>query len=707
MTGVRKETVSSKGWRVWGVIAALALAELVYLGWFLVVPLPNVKNLGHAIGRWIFLAQALPEVVPDLTFEQSHLGHVIQELSHFEYLPQRLPIVLAAALIAGAAMALGQFVLAGLGLRRVLSTTERVPLAYLVGTSGLGVLTLLLGRVGLLTPWVVRIGLGLIAVAGGVGVFWLRERSRGGTNDLKGRSRWSRGAVLGFVLINGPFLLVMALGAMLPTVDYDAIEYHLQGPKEYYQAGRIAFLPHNVYTNMPFDIEMLHLLGMEVLDDWWWGALVGQLLVAGFAPASAALVMLTAGRFGSPRAAWVAGMVYLTTPWVYRLAELPYVEGPLCAYHAGLIFMVGRALTEADPRNRIRLWSLLGLLAGGAMGCKYPALISAVLPCGGLSVVEAVRRRSGWLVPAYIIGWSLIMTPWLVRNLVDTGNPVYPLGYTVFGGRDWDPAREAQWTSAHGPRPIDVASLVDSVLDIAGRSDWHSPLYAMLALLSLLRRESRRPALWLWGYVIYLFGTWWLLTHRLDRFWLPLLPALAVLAGLGADWTRRQSWVWVLGGLLSIATLYNFTFVSTALAGLNEWTGDLHELRTQVPLMTNPALARLDETLPADARVLLVGQAAVFHLSHPVVYNTVFNKETIETLARGKSPIEVRQALRSRGITHVYVDWFEVERFRSPGNYGFTPFVTPELFSGLVEAGVLEPPRKIGERQDLYRVRLL
>ncbi len=85
---------------------------------------------------------------------------------------------------------------------------------------------------------------------------------------------------MGFGLVAGPFLLVMALGAMLPTIDFDAIEYHLQGPKEYYQAGRIAFLPHNVYTSMPFGVEMLHLLGMEVLDDWWWGALVGQLLVA-------------------------------------------------------------------------------------------------------------------------------------------------------------------------------------------------------------------------------------------------------------------------------------------------------------------------------------------------------------------------------------------------------------------------------------------
>jgi hypothetical protein len=120
--------------------------------------------------------------------------------------------------------------------------------------------------------------------------------------------------------------------------------------------------------------------------------------------------------------------------------------------------------------------------------------------------------------------------------------------------------------------------------------------------------------------------------------------------------------------------------------------------------MTNPPLAQLDARLPANARVLLVGQAAVFHLSHRVVYNTVFNRETFETLARGRSPTEVARALHERGITHVYVDWFEIDRYRSPGNYGFTPFVTPKVFSNLVAAGVLEPAEAIAKRQALYRV---
>ena len=74
-----------------------------------------------------------------------------------------------------------------------------------------------------------------------------------------------------FGLLIAPFVTITILGSMLPATDFDVLEYHLQGPKEYFQAGRIHYLPHNIYTNMPFDVEMLHLLGMEVMADWWWG----------------------------------------------------------------------------------------------------------------------------------------------------------------------------------------------------------------------------------------------------------------------------------------------------------------------------------------------------------------------------------------------------------------------------------------------------
>ena len=175
---------------------------------------------------------------------------------------------------------------------------------------------------------------------------------------------------------------------------------------------------------------------------------------------------------------------------------------------------------------------------------------------------------------------------------------------------------------------------MNSLVDVAGRSDWQSSLYVALAPLAFLRPGSRRVTWVLWGFVAYLFATWWLLTHRVDRFWLPLLPPLAVLAGLGADWARNRGWSILLGTIMTIALVTNLTYISTALAGLNEWTGDLVSLRRDSTASWNESLATLDTELPPDAHPLIVGQAAVFHLDRDVAYNTVFDPEIDRALGQ-------------------------------------------------------------------------
>ena len=686
-----------RGARLWGLLLVLVFAglELVWLRWFLAEPLPNASGHSTAIRRGFLLWRGLPHVVPGLTWRESLLGQAALELSHVENLHQRLPIVAAAVLVGSAAIGLGEMMLSALRIRTAVWTLERLALNFGLGAAGLGVLTLLVGRAGLLQPSIFRVGLGTIALCGlAVSRFWRWRIERPGASPW-----WSAPG-----LIIAPFVTIMFLGAMLPAIDFDVLEYHLQGPKEYFQAGRIAFLPHNVYTNMPFGVEMMHVLGMEVLGDWWWGGLVGQLLVAFFAPAAAVLIAAATARAGSPRGGWLAAIIYLSTPWIYRIAVIAYVEGPLCFYHGALVWAIIRFWNDA-AEPRARSWCLVGLLAGAAMSCKYTAFVSALIPLGALAMVDVVRCWSWKPATAFVLGWSLFMVPWLAKNVLDSGNPVYPLAYKVFGGRPWDEAREAQWFRAHGPKEITSSALWNSVVDVAGRSDWQSPLYMAFAPLAFLRRGTRRTAILVAGFAAYLFATWWLFTHRLDRFWLPMLPPLAILAGLGADWSPRLEWRLVRDLIIAIALLTSLVYCSTALCGLNEWTGSLTVLRSDVPRRLNKPLAMIDRDLPSGARILLVGQAAVFHMNHQIFYNTVFNPEIIETLASGKSPEEFRAELKRRGITHIYVDWKEIRRHRDPAGYGFTDFVTRERFALWVKAGVLSAATPVDQEQDLYVAR--
>ena len=90
----------------------------------------------------------------------------------------------------------------------------------------------------------------------------------------------------------------------------------------------------------------------------------------------------------------------------------------------------------------------------------------------------------------------------------------------------------------------------------------------------------------------------------------------------------------------------------------------------------------------------------------PVLYNTCFDDCIFEQLVSGRTAAEVRAELAARQITYVYVNWGEIARYRSPGNYGFTDFVQPEVFDRLVAQGVLEPlPPIEGHPGRGYRVK--
>jgi hypothetical protein len=224
-----------------------------------------------------------------------------------------------------------------------------------------------------------------------------------------------------------------------------------------------------------------------------------------------------------------------------------------------------------------------------------------------------------------------------------------------------------------------------------------------LAALGVLAAR-RRLAWWLAAYVGYVLVAWWLFTHRIDRFWIPVLPVAALVAGIGATWTAARGWrlpfvVFLVFGLVS-----NFVTITSPLSGDNRYLADLRVLRVD-PYRVDPCHLYLNEHADEVSGVLLVGDAQPFDLEVPATYNTVFDDSIFEQTARGHTPEEVRRTLLDRGISHVYVNWNEVARYRSPGNYGITRFIAPDSFERLVRAGVLARLAALdGSRNELYRV---
>lgn len=178
-----------------------------------------------------------------------------------------------------------------------------------------------------------------------------------------------------------------------------------------------------------------------------------------------------------------------------------------------------------------------------------------------------------------------------------------------------------------------------------------------------------------------MFAQWWLLTHRIDRFWVPLIPVVALLAASGCLWSSSRLWRCVCGGFVVFSVLFNLGFVTTPLCGFNAYLSDLDQARSGAE-NTAEGIHYLNQLadagkLPRDATVLCVGDAQVFDARPRVLYNTVFNQPIFrEWLAvrPAKDPPwqdwslrpieEVRRKFESEGVTHVLVNWQEILRYR-------------------------------------------
>ncbi|HEY0981410.1 hypothetical protein [Schlesneria sp.] len=666
---------------------------------------------------------------------------------------QRGPYLLAAILIWGGAWGLGSLALRWMKLP--LRGAEQLYFACSLGLSLLSLVTLLLGLAGGLSQGPFG---ALLLISIGIAVVVHRRFSvttDAAASEASARKRETGAAGVCWtcrivVLLLIPFVFVQLLGAMTPQTDFDVVEYHLGGPKEWFLQGGISRLPHNIYTNFPFLTEMLILDGMVVCGDWRWGALAGQAVLAGFAPLTALGLYAAGRRWFSSQAGCIAALVYLTSPWTYRISIIAYAEGGLACYLFAALFAglrVGEEWAAAgnDRKSVPRgLLLLCGALAGSAMACKYTGLTSVVIPVSLLMLWIFLSRpgipssQGGRHFPQAVLalmlfgaGVAVTVGPWLLKNAVATGNPVYPLAYRVFGGKDRDEELDLKWRQGHAAKTYAswgerLSDLPVKLSDVMANNDWHSPLMFGLAPLSiwwLRRRRDRAPVdaanprqgsdivIALWLYVAWQFATWWLLTHHIDRFYVPMFSVVALLAGIGMTWpvlagehAKKGAWsfVWPLvsTGVVVASILYNVQ-IMLYVGGFNAGRRDL---RGAELIAIAPRIQWLNEMyesgqLPAKTKVLCVGEAALFHARFPYVYNTVFDRSVFEEICKAPGdtngslrPIEeIRSEFHRRGITHIDVNWAEIQRYRAPGSYGYSEFIQPELFAELQKQGLLGP----------------
>lgn len=609
---------------------------------------------------------------------------------------------------------------------------RQVCLATGLGLGITGTAALVLGMVGVLSG-VVAWGLVGVGVVLGIG-----RLSRAGRSDgaAAAAAHWSPAAIALASALIATLSLAAAtslVAASLPPGSvwigegrgYDVLEYHLQAPREYYEAGRMHFLPHNVYAAFPQQVEVHYLLLMHLMGDPHAAAVPSQYLHL-WLGVMAVVTLVAFAAPGWPRVAVavVAGGV----PWVGYVAGLAYVELGVMLF-AGLA--VGMLLETCGGRSGVPWRELVaaGLCAGLAGGSKYTAL---VFVCVGLAVTYLIVMRGSWRrrvahVAIFGLAATLAVSPWLVRNAIQAGNPVYPFAYGLFGGQAWSAEQAAQWAQAH--RPPHDAGTVTGRVTLAAREllSWpgaqrDTPVYGIfafaLAVAGLVLGRGRREALsaiWL----VLMIATWAATTQIAGRLVMPIVVPLALLAGSAAQAANQRSLRalrWPVLLVVALVAVPGGGWLWRRLA-TEEDLARRSWLQAQAPDGTPVSLTFADLAVwpeffrenavenrltPADARLWIVANAAVFHIDRPMRYTVVFNRDPlIEAAVAGATGEECLSLLRREGATHLVLSLAEARRLRS---YGMPDAVTGDWAAALVRAGlrplfVQEGRPAEGERQ--------
>ncbi len=577
-----------------------------------------------------------------------------------------------------------------------------------IGVAVQAQLWLALGLLGMLRPAVV---LGAAAVATLVGALVGGPRIRAAARALSaGRSdvsvRWLGGAAW---LALGAFLLVVFRLALWPTVFYDDLVYHVGVPRQALLTGSWPAMPGLHYSFMPAGWDALYVLPLALGGGN--GPQLMNLIALGL---WAWAVWRLALHGGGPAVAAAATALLVIAP----------VTGSLGAF-AGNDLFVGLALTVALERllaTRAERPLTVGLLAGAAWGAKYSALPAAA----GIALAAALHRAGSFtrrLAGAAVIGAVTLALPlaWTLRSLVLTGNPVYPAFFGLFGGRYWSAesaAVVAGQVSHGGLGDRGPAAFVLALGDLLFRSDtlgYPSGINALFVVLGLLglalwRRVRGGGALLV---VLAVSYAGWCVTSLNLRYALVLLAALAPFAAAVIEaGTRTLSRVVPGPAMRALAPLLLLLAVAGPFAGavgrhlsLYDMTlfggpsrGELHATRLHLAA-AGRAMAR---ELPADARVLLVGEGRVALLPRPALASSAYDRSDIARLIDGASSVdEVNRRLA--GFTHVVVNYRELSRFRE--HYGFAERFAPgdwTLFRNWLAEG-LEPVGRYGNVV-VYRV---
>lgn len=481
-------------------------------------------------------------------------------------------------------------------------------------------------------------------------------------------------------------LFPVFISALAPPNNWDEIVYHLTNPKKYLSAGGFVYLPFMLYENMPHYLNLLYGWLMSYGTES-----APRLFHFALGIATAVVMWLICVRYFGKMPAYLSVAIFLTTPLITSEMSVAMVDVGLAFFF--LLGLMALFLWNDSAATESKWLWVAGIFAGIQAGCKYQGVygLIALFVClifmqvRALSPKALVKATLYFLTPA-----SLLLLPWLVKNIIMVHNPVYPNLYSIFGGRDWSAEHSQQmliWLGSMGMgKSVADFFLLFWRLPIRG---WYyysrfagiiTPFYFLpLPLLlffqwktengNLQVKSKKTSESHILGYLLITAITYlisWFTGSQQLRFLIPALALFAILSGV------------VLGNLLQriVVAMPAFAIILTivVLGGIVA-TGIFAEPKDFLLLgqRLNVALGRYDrdtflaeaisgykmikyinQNLPPEACLLMLFDNRGYYLQREYIAEGTFEVSRIAAvIGKASSPEDILKFCQQFGITHI------------------------------------------------------
>jgi 4-amino-4-deoxy-L-arabinose transferase-like glycosyltransferase len=243
------------------------------------------------------------------------------------------------------------------------------------------------------------------------------------------------------------------------------------------------------------------------------------------------------GKYGST-AAIISMVVFYTIPALSWLSITAIADLTLTYYSLLSIIAAIRLMSGFDSSW---VW-LAGISLGATLGNKFSALLGFLLISIYLFLYVIFEKRNlrDRITKLVFMGVFaiIIASPWYIRSFIHTGNPVFPFGYSIFGGAYWSEELAEKMVAGVGNSVKDGTFLISEIellirllkpehMPYGGPISW---IFVAIIIWGAFHFRERPISLLLFYFAGFYFF-WARFTWQQVRYILPALGGLCILIG--------------------------------------------------------------------------------------------------------------------------------------------------------------------------------